>query len=415
MHVEFNTHKKLAALLGQISHLLLSDFPHASTRTALEALEEYFKAQTKRLNNASRSPNQKLISQTCITINERIYHYLPILGFLLRSTNVRNTFEAYYSFLQIAKAMIGQDAQVIISSEWDFSPLTYPLTVSELPNYVLIGMPSSESSNALILPLAGHELGHSVWQNEQLENKYASKIEGKARQYFKDNWKGFQTAFQQPASLRPTNAQFTANSILVDALSRIVAISLSQTEETFCDALGARLFGASYAFAFHYLLAPSLGGTRSLEYPRLSVRAKNLSAFGGLNLKSLGFENYMAEFQDREPGLAPADDFILGAADNIAQQMSATMYRHAKRIATTKASKFMPDPKAQKNILKMFTHGVPARAPRSISDILNAGWEYVMLNKDTFDEKERSLVDWVSELILKSVEVLELRMRLDHA
>src|ERR1044072_377046 len=106
MHVKFNTRKKLEAFRGQIAHLLLSDFPHDSTRTALDLLDDFFKTQANRLNLASQSTNKKLISQTCITINERIYQNLPILGFLLRSTNVRNTFEAYYSFLRIAEALI---------------------------------------------------------------------------------------------------------------------------------------------------------------------------------------------------------------------------------------------------------------------------------------------------------------------
>ncbi len=62
----------------------------------------------------------------------------------------------------------------------------------------------------------------------------------------------------------------------------------------------------------------------------------------------------------------------------------------------------------------MFKYGVPANEPSSISDIVNAGWTYVVQNRATFDESERSLVEWVSELILKSVEVLEYRTRI-HA
>ncbi len=315
----------------------------------------------------------------------------------------------------MARALIGPKAKVIVSSEWDFSPLTYPLTVTVLPDYVLIGMPSSESSNSLILPLAGHELGHSVWQNEQLEDRYASEVEGRARQDLKDKWLAFQAASPQHANLRPTDEQFATNSILVDVLSKIVRLSLSQIEESFCDAVGVYLFGESYAFAFHYLLAPSLGGTRSLEYPRLADRAQNLATYGNLDLKSLGFSDYAGEFQDRQPALAAPDAFISGSADSIAQQMSEAVYRCAHQIVRSKAAQFAPDANSHDDILRMFNHGIPAKTPRAMSDILNAGWAYVTRNRGSFDESERSLTDWISELILKSVEVLEYRTRLNHA
>jgi hypothetical protein len=130
MEIEFNTRKKLQAFLSQISQLLLSDFPHSSSETALGLIKVFFEKQLDRLERASKSTDRKLMIQTCITINERIHQHLPILGFLLRSTNLRNNFEAYFSFLELARALIGPTAQVIISSEWNFSPLTYPMTVS---------------------------------------------------------------------------------------------------------------------------------------------------------------------------------------------------------------------------------------------------------------------------------------------
>ncbi len=305
MHVEFNTRKKLAALLSQISQLLLSDFPHASSRTALKLMQGFFETQIARLNRAVRTNNSDLISQTCISINERIYQYLPILGFLLRSTNNRNAFEAYHSLLEVARALIGPSAEVIVSSEWDFSPLTYPLTVTVLPNYVLIGMPSSESANALILPLAEHELGHSIWQKEQLEGRYIAHIEDEARAKLKDNWLSFQSNLQQYASVQYSDQLLTTEPILIDVISKMVALSLSQIEETFCDAAGMALFGASFAFAFHYLLAPSFGGTRAVEYPPLAIRAKNIETFGGTDLHSVGLGGYSSEFRDREPALTP--------------------------------------------------------------------------------------------------------------
>jgi hypothetical protein len=125
MEIEFNTRKKLQAILWQISQLLLSDFPHSSSESALDLIKIFFEQQFNRLDRAAKSTDRKVLVQTCITINERIYQHLPYLGFLLRSTNIRNYFEAYHSYVGMAKALIGPNAKVIMSSQWNFSPLTY--------------------------------------------------------------------------------------------------------------------------------------------------------------------------------------------------------------------------------------------------------------------------------------------------
>jgi hypothetical protein len=300
-----------------------------------------------------------------------------------------------------------------MSSEWDFSPLTYPMTVSVLPDHVLIGLPSTESANALILPLAGHELGHSIWRNEKLENKWAAEVRQNARDQLKSRWTMFQSAFPEHSSLRPTDDELSNNIFLVHVQSDILGLSLSQIEEIFCDAIGIQLFGASFAYAFHYLLAPSLGGPRALEYPTLASRAEFLANFGKIDLKALGFSDYASEFQDQQPNLAPRPDFISTAADNIGRTMGEKMYREAGQIVSSKAGRFVPDRDAEATILRMFEHEIPARMPRSLADILNASWAYVKKHASTFNENERGLIEWVSELALKSIEVLEYRSRVN--
>jgi hypothetical protein len=34
----------------------------------------------------------------------------------------------------------------------------------DLPDLMFIGLPACEADNALIVPLTGHELGHSLWR-----------------------------------------------------------------------------------------------------------------------------------------------------------------------------------------------------------------------------------------------------------
>jgi hypothetical protein len=150
-------------------------------------------------------------------------------------------------------------------------------------------MPSCESPNALVLPLAGHELGHSVWRVENLENKWVPAVLQKAKAEMKSRWSTFIRAFPEHSNLRPTDAELASNMFLINIQSEIGALSLSQIEELFCDATGIHLFGESYAYAFHYLLAPSLGGLRSITYPPLEIRAQLIATLGKLDLKSLGF------------------------------------------------------------------------------------------------------------------------------
>jgi hypothetical protein len=415
MDIRSNTEKKARAFIRQIDGLLLSDFPHSATEDALHLIKKFFEDQLARLTRASATKDLALLQSVCVTINQRIVIYLPILGLLLRSTNTRNSFEAYYAFAEISEALLGPKASVIFSSEWDFSPLTYPLSVPALPNYVLLGMPSTESSNALIFPLAGHELGHSVWMNENLETQFASETDEAAKQYLKDNWPTFITAFTEHAHIQPTDDELANNMFLKLAISDITQLALYQIEEIFCDAIGAHLFGQSYALAFHYLLAPNLGGDRPLEYPTLQNRADFIAKFGGVDLAKHGFPDFKSEFLDRQPPMRKRQGFTSTAADAIGVALAKKMYEQAHNIIVSKAGKFAADISAQTSILVMFEHSVPAHAPRSLPDIINAGWAYFQANAASFNEAERELIEWISELILKSIEVLEFRSRLGNA
>jgi hypothetical protein len=415
MTIELYTTEKLTAVVKQIENLLLSDFPHESTRTGLELFATFFNSQITRVKHAGAQSERSLLIRTCTTANARIAAYLPLLGFMLRSTNVRNNFESYDSLLQLAQRLIGQQAKVVISSEWDLSPLTYALSVPVLPGYVLLGMPATESSNALLLPLTGHELGHSVWTNENLENKWAANVEQKIREYLIREKASFHDAFPAFAGGKIDDQEFSTDMFLKLTVEDISPLILGQMEETFCDAVGLKIFGDSFVQAFHYLLAPGFGVDRSLFYPPLPTRAKFMVAHGGLDFHGLGYSDFPLEFQEQQPNLSRGQEFISRAADEIAEAMAADLYVEATNRVRQTASDLMPDKSAQAEILTMFKRGIPSRHPRSLSDILNAGWEFVRTEGKTHDSAERPLFEWISELVLKSIEVLEFRRRLKDA
>ena len=347
MRLESNTREKIRAILAQIDQLLLSDFPHPHSADALGQLKGFFSAQQNRLERAIQTGNSRTIRQACSTVNERIHQNLPILGFILRSTNVRNSFESYHVLLECARTLIGSSAKFILSSEWDYSPLTYPLTVSALPNYVLLGLPAFESGNALILPLAGHELGHSIWQKEDLETFYAGEVEGRAQTQIQTNWSACQKAFAEVAGAQPPDAKaFATDLFLSNIVAEIAALALSQAEEVFCDAVGCALFGASYLYAFHYLLAPDLAGPRSPDYPTLVVRSQYIADHSTLDAVALGFASYSAEFSDWPSQLGSRDSLLLQMADAASDGMAEALYARAQQMISTKAAAYLPNPDA---------------------------------------------------------------------
>jgi hypothetical protein len=128
-----------------------------------------------------------------------------------------------------------------------------------------------------------------------------------------------------------------------------------------------------------------------------------------------GFSNYATEFEDLQPSLTSREQFVSSTADKICCDLASTVFAEAKQIVDKKAKPFLPSDEAAGKILEMFDKGIPARTPSSLADIVNAGWAYVRKRGSTFNENEQPLFEWVSELILKSVEVLEYQRRLELA
>src|ERR1700746_1884954 len=151
--------QKVLAVLGQIEHLRTSDFPYAEPKSALSLLADIYKLDLQRLSSLDETVDEHVRRQACAHANARVSKYYPVLGFILRSTNIRNAFEIYSPLLQVCRTIYGPEAKLIVSSEWIFSPFTYPAVTDDLPHLMFIGLPSSEAGNSLIVPLTGHELG----------------------------------------------------------------------------------------------------------------------------------------------------------------------------------------------------------------------------------------------------------------
>ncbi len=242
--------------------------PFIAGRRALGRLSDAFLTFEKNLDRAIRLKDDQNISSVANNINVKILQVLPILGFILRSTNVRNAFELIEPLQAIANATMQGKPALILSSEWDSIPFAYPQSLDDLKSYVLIGLPASEAASALLVPIAGHELGHAVWRNRGLSSDIQLTLDAHIDNLFDANLIEFKKVF---SGFDPNDV--FKRELLTDSKSQALEYAEFQAEEIFCDLFAYALFGASYVHAFAFILAPSVGGGyRTGKYPTYSRR-----------------------------------------------------------------------------------------------------------------------------------------------
>ena len=411
MHIEAIVHHKIVSVIQQIKELLESDFPSDSPKKALNTLLTFFDSYHGTLSRALQSNNERILLAAATTINQRIYQYLPVIGFLQRSTDVINSFEYFYSLREITKTYVGANADIVISSEWDYSPLTYGLSVGALPNCVLMGLPVSESSNVLIIPLVGHELGHTVWHQEKIAIKMQPDIQKMVEIEIFNRSNEFKIAFPHHKDLNITKAEISQNLFIVTIIADIMMLCMRQVEEIFCDAFGAELFGIGFLKAFRYLLAPNLGGARTFDYPTLINRAKFLRDYSK-NEKSTFMLNYVSSFAEIPTNLTAVDKFLSETADTVAIHFASKLYEESHNIASKDVT-HLPNNANARLIKTHFDKGVPPNNPMRLSDIINAAWEFADEKFEVFDVKDqkRHEFNWISQVAFKAIEILEYNQR----
>lgn len=260
---------RINAVLLEIKRLKDSDFPHFDSKVALNQIEAHFESIQNDLQSVSAANDPNLVQTLCSESLKQIFDYHRLLGFILRSTNVRNSFEVYGPILRLCQQVLGAKTRLVLSSEWEYSPHVYPVFAA-LPGVVLLGLPAAESGNPLLTPLAGHELGHTTWQ----QNGVLSRVT-------KDLEQAISACAQHRAADYKSIFGGDVNDLFANQnLSQAHSWSARQAEETFCDFMGIRLFGESYFYAFSYLLAPGLTTLRSPLYPGNKHRVLNAVAAG---------------------------------------------------------------------------------------------------------------------------------------
>jgi hypothetical protein len=391
--------KRLSAFLEQVEHLKNSEFPYPSSRQALEEIESTFREHFDLLESLSSDSGTSTVRAGCSGALTAMFEYLPYLGFLLRSTNVRNGFEVYGPLLRLARKLLGQSTKLILSSEWDYSPYMY-FGIPSLGDFVLIGLPAPESANPLLLPLAGHELGHAVWKKQDLNNLHQNmpKI---AHSKLKAEWKEFGKYFpvKKPDDIRSDIEAF-------QIFEQILLCALKQCEETFCDLIGLRMFGSAYLHAFAYLLSGHQTGRVSF-YPNMRRRASDMA----MAAQVFGYEapaNYTDLFIDA--GTLSFQPHLLPVIDATAMSQTDILIGMAEETVT-QAGIPKPDTENIRRVYSRFKeYVVPLNGAEQLSCIVNAAW-LAYHDKDLWkDRKEiRDRDALLKDLVLKNIEVLQIK------
>jgi len=400
---------RIASALEEIDRLMQSEFPYEYPKVAMGILKERFRNRELVLERIRPDTPVPVIQNECSMSLEMLFVYVPILGFILRSTNVRNAFEAYGPLLRLAMRLMGQDTKLIISSEWEFSPFVYR-SITDLPGFVLIGLPATESSNPLVIPLAGHELGHSVWEMKRVEDEFKDRIrQGTLDELRNKRWSKYKELFPQ----------YKKADLEEDWLGRLswqpaCQWSLLQAEEMFCDFFGLRIFAESYLHAFSYLNAPGTSGQRSLRYPNIKRRVNHLCDAANM-MKFIIPTDFTTNFVPETEPVEPTTALLVSVADTVSASCANDLLENAQGFADNNDVPFRKFERVKHIVGEFKKWVVPTAKSETLVDILNAGWECKLDNHlwDIILQIKKD--EWgriLRNLMLKSMEVSEIHARL---
>lgn len=395
--------ERIKSVLDSIRQLKASEFPYNDSKDTLCKIQTLFEDALQRLSATDSDPDFR--RHLCAISLRHLFIYMPILGFILRSTNVRNAFEIFATLRDISRSALGPEVKLILSSEWAYSPMVYH-QIRVLPGFVLIGLPASESSNPLLVPLCGHELGHAIWAKHKtdLESVVKNLFYQNVRGYITKNWQRYAELF--PSVDKPEN--LSASIFTETTLWQTLELLTKQSQECFCDFVGLRIYGTAFLHASVYLSAPCLSSPRPIAYPKL-VKRVNYLVKAAHKYKFDVPEGYEDIFENRtEPQLASIDKLRLSISDYMLDGVADKLISKVEdMIAETKIPRTSKE--ESNRIANRFELVVPAPRCKCLADILNAAWQ-AYGNPDLWKEipevvehKNQILKD----LVLKNIEIFE--------
>lgn len=390
--------RRVRAFIDQIVQLESSDFAHLDGKDALALIKGDTVALRTYLDRLPSSADDDSVNQACSQTRLTISFYTDILGFILRSTNVRNAFEVHFPLKRLIERAVSADARLIMSSEWKFVPFTYPMTLDVLPGFALVGGPAPESGNVLIVPLAGHEIGHSAWRSHLVRSRVVDQVVAAIAAAIEA------MPVETELVLKVLYARGSALPRMQDAL---LSYAIKQLEEIFCDLFGLYVFGNSYLYAYEYFLAPG-GEGRGPYYPSSGDRVRYLldaAAALGLDVEDGLFGSWT-----EASALSGSDGAILAIADAAVAQIYPGL-----RDLTFELLKGLeiepPAAGAVARVLDALRQHVPDGEGATLPEIVTAGWRHLRERGGLSLDDDAPEYQMLNELMLKSVEVSEFLLR----
>lgn len=377
---------RIDAFIKQIQLIKELDFPYSDSSDALDIISEHIITQREGVKNSVLKDDA--MQSRCARATSQLFEFHRFLGYITKSTDPINSFEIYFSFQRLAETILGNNTRLIISSEWEYySPVNFTIP-PELINFVFIGLPVSEAENSLIVPLSGHELGHSIWNTFN----------------FKDNYR---LILQK--SLQESNSKSFEDS----EISMILEISLIKCEEFFCDFVGIGLFGESYLYAFAYLIAPKISNKLTPSHPNATNRAIAMTKA----VKEYGYEvpsNFEKLFKTQLNPFKTKFEKCLEESERLSFNLTKFIIADVNKLLLDKSvlyAKSTDYDRFESCLLDM----VPISTAISLADITNAAWDVYFKEdkwKDLKNLNEEEKVVFLNELTIKSFEILEIKQRL---
>ncbi len=87
--------QRLRGVLTEIQNLQDEDFPYRHSRMALEHIANQVKERLDILSELDETDGEIVIKTACSESLLQHFRHLPLLGFIVRSTHIRNSFEVF--------------------------------------------------------------------------------------------------------------------------------------------------------------------------------------------------------------------------------------------------------------------------------------------------------------------------------
>lgn len=190
--------------------------------------------------------------------------------------------------------------------------------------------------------------------------------------------------------------------------SSIIKSAIDQLEEFFSDFIGLILFGESYLFAFEYLVAPQLSSSRDLQYPDTVFRTQTLQRIAEKDL-GMVVKKYASSFLPQQPPQITPEKRIMLLADEVVASHVDELFARARKLVNDANVTIPTNPKTTE-VETAFRNGVPFDGEATVGDLINAAWRiFKSETNGTYTRQGREVVDYLTDLVLKSVEIHEIK------